>query len=93
MLRDCLQYYNDTEVLHYEVCQPSSSSSSSSASAQFRITADNVYTRETEDGDYRIIVSSSSSSSQSASSSSFSVPFRYQSPSQDLCDLASNLDC
>jgi hypothetical protein len=31
MLRDCINYYNDTEILHFEVCQRSSSSSSSSS--------------------------------------------------------------
>jgi len=89
MLRECLHYYNDTEVLHYEVCQPSSSSSSSSASAQFRITeGDDIRDIELTGG-IRIIDSSSSSSSESQSSSSFSVPFRYQSGIQD-CNILLN---
>jgi len=33
MLRDCINYYNDTEILHFEVCQRSSSSSSSSSAS------------------------------------------------------------
>jgi len=89
MLRDCLQYYNDTEVLHYEVCQPSSSSSSSSASAQFRIIEDGDLRDIELTGGIRILNSSSSSSSASQSSSSFSVPFRYQSESQDCTTLFS----
>lgn len=94
MLRGEQRYYNDSEVLHYEVQLRSSSSSSSSASAKFRITQTGANIREVQRGGaYRIIESSSSSSSESASSSSFSTPFRYQNGGDDLCDIVHNLDC
>lgn len=78
MLRGEQNYYDDSEILHYEIELRSSSSSSSSASAQFRIIeAGDIRDIETAGG-VRIINSSSSSSSASQSSSSMSVPFRYQ---------------
>ena len=92
MLRGEHRYYNDSEVLHYEIELRSSSSSSSSASAQFRITETGGLFREVNQGGaLRIIESSSSSSSESASSSSFSTPFRYQGGGDDLCTVVHNL--
>ena len=78
MLRGEQQYYDDSEVLSYEVELRSSSSSSSSASAKFRITESGIL-RETDNVRHiRIIESSSSSSSVSESSSSVSFAFRYR---------------
>jgi len=78
MLRGEQQYYDDSEVLSYEVELRSSSSSSSSASATFRITEDGEFREVAQGGNIRIIDSSSSSSSASSSSSSVSFAFRYR---------------